>query len=96
MASEILADPWLKQEVRSESTLPLLNFLLRTKPGQTAETLTTCLHEVTAGIGQDDPPIPDESEQLKSEYLRLMRDGPGEITGSPTVRHTSDLRFELD
>ena len=86
MASEKVTGALFEQELRSESTLPLLNFLLRTRPDQTAETLATCLHEVTAGVGEDDPPIPDESEQLKSEYLRLMKDGPGEISGNPSVR----------
>ena len=96
MASEKLADSWLKQEVRSESTLPLLNFLSRTKEDPTAETLVACLHEVTAGVGKDDPPIPDESEQLRSEYLRLMKEGPGKVIGNPTVRSVVGATCDLD
>ncbi len=85
MASQEFIDDFLKQEVRSESTLPLLNFLLSTKPGQTDEAVAKSLHEVTAGIGKQDPPMPDESEQDKEALLKLMKDGPGKVTGNPTV-----------
>ena len=83
-AQELIAD-FLEREVYSESTLPLLNFLLSTKPGQTDEAVASTLQKVTAGIGKQNPPLPDESEQLKTELLRLMDDGPGKVTGNPTV-----------
>lgn len=86
MASEVLAANWLKQEVRSESTLPLLNFLLScTGPDQTAESVAKNLHDTTASVGKKKPPIPDESEELKEVLLRLIKDGPGKVTGDPTV-----------
>ena len=85
MASQVPDASWLEQEARSESTLPLLNFLLSAKPEQTAEKITSILHEVTAGVGKQEPPLPDESEQLKHVLLTLMKDGPGKVTGHPTV-----------
>ncbi len=85
MAYEVPAASWLEQETRSESTLPLLNFLLSAKAEQTAEEIASVLHEVTAGVGEQEPPLPDESEQLKYELLKLMKDGPGKVSGNPTV-----------
>lgn len=85
MTSEVPEAIWLEQEILSQSTLPLLNFLLATNPQDSAEKIAEHLHEVTAGIGKQDPPIPDESEQVKVELLRLMKDGPGKVTDSPTV-----------
>ena len=85
MASEVPDANWLEQEARSESTLPFLNFLLSAKPEQTAETIASILHEVTAGVGKQEPPLPDESEELKDVLLTLMKDGPGKVTGNPTV-----------
>ena len=29
--------------------------------------------------------MPDESEQVKETLLKLMKDGPGKVTGNPTV-----------
>ncbi|KAI9691985.1 MAG: hypothetical protein M1820_009637 [Bogoriella megaspora] len=49
------------------------------------ETIAVKLHEVTAGIGEDESPIPDESEQLRPTFLKLMKDGPGKVTGHPKV-----------
>ncbi|KAL9610747.1 MAG: hypothetical protein Q9167_004566 [Letrouitia subvulpina] len=85
MASMGLSKEFVEQEIRSESTLPLLNFLLHTKPEQSPESIADVLHEVTARIGEQPPPIPDESEQLRSELLRLIEKGPGKVTGHPTV-----------
>ena len=88
MAFEALPREFLDQEVQAESTLPLLNFLLKTRPEQTPASIANVLREVTAGIGKDPPPptIPDESEQLRKSYLKLMKDGPGEVTGKPKVK----------
>lgn len=86
MASEVLAANWLKQEARSESTLPLLNFLLSCKgPDESLESLAENLHDTTASVGKKEPPIPDESEELKEVLLRLIEHGPGKVTGNPTV-----------
>ena len=86
MAPEVLSPDWLKQEdVCSESTLPLLIFLLSIKPDQLVEDIAVLLHEVTNGIGKDRPPLPDESEQLKDVLLKLIKDGPGKVTGNPSV-----------
>ena len=95
MAQEPLTDSWLTQEFRSESTLPLLNFLLQSSSDQTPETLADTLHSVTAGVGKDDTPIPDESEQVKVQLLKLMKDGPGKVTGSPTVSLQSSVNVVL-
>ena len=73
------------KEVRSESTLPLLNFLLSASPGQSSAQLADVLHQVTADIGQQDPPLPDESEELKEVLLKLMKDGPGKPDWTPKV-----------
>lgn len=85
MTSEVPRANWLEQEFRSESTLPLLNFLLCTKPEDPTEVITKHLQEVTAGIGKQKSPIPDESKQVELELLRLMKDGPGKVTDNPTV-----------
>lgn len=85
MASDALDPNWLKQEVCSESTFPLLNFLLRTEQKQTVERVTELLHAVTASVGKDPPPLPDEGEQSQKELLLLMKDGPGKVSGNPTV-----------
>ena len=85
MTSEVSGANWLEQEVRSESTLPLLNFLLCTKPEDPIEVITKRLQQVTAGIGEQKSPIPDESKQVQIELLRLMKDGPGKVTDNPTV-----------
>ena len=85
MASEVPDASWLEQEARSESTLPFLNFLLSAKPHQTAEKIASILHEVTARVGKQEPPLSDESEQSKDVLLTLMKNGPGKVTGNPTV-----------
>ena len=85
MASEVPDASWLEQEARSESTLPLLNFLLSANPEQTAEQIASVLHETKARVGVQEPPLPDESEQLRKVLLTLMKDGPGKVTGHPTV-----------
>lgn len=76
----------------SESTLPLLNFLLRSSPNDTVEDTTKAIHSVTAGIGVDQPPkIPDESVIDKTALMNLINNGPSgkgtKIPGQPTV-HT--------
>lgn len=88
MASEVLAANWLKQEVRSESTLPLLNFLLSCKgPDESPKSLARNLHYTSASVGEKEAPIPDESEELKEVLLQLIKDGPGKVTGDPTVSY---------
>ena len=77
---------FLGQDLRSESTLPLLNFCLQSKPDSTVENSTNLFHKITASIGVEPPPIPDESEQLKTELLKLVECGAPKVTGSPTVR----------
>ena len=79
-------EDFLATEVKSESTLALLNFLLGTKPGDSTERICNVLHEVTARVGEQPPPIPDESEQFKTEWLKLIKDGPGHISGRPRVK----------
>jgi len=93
---------FLSNELHSESTLPLLNFLLRSSPNDTVEDTTKAIHSVTAGIGVDPPPpipaipderpdkLPDESVIDKTALINLINNGPGEgtkIPGQPTV-HT--------
>ncbi|KAI9689506.1 MAG: hypothetical protein M1822_010157 [Bathelium mastoideum] len=85
MPSKKLSNEFLQQEVRSESTLPLLNFFLGTKRGQSPEAIADVLHSVTARIGEQKPPIPDESEQVRTELLNLMKNGPGKVDGHPKV-----------
>lgn len=88
MASEVLAANWLKQEVRSESTLPLLNFLLSCKgPDESPQSLARNLHDISASVGEKEAPIPAESEELKEVLLQLIKDGPGKVTGDPTVSY---------
>lgn len=90
---------YLTQEIRSESTLPLLSWLLRTK--QDPETSPTQIfHEVKAGVGVDPRPIPDESEEVEEPMLRLIEKGPGDgtkIKGKPRVMYfrveTTKLTF---
>jgi hypothetical protein len=88
----------LIHELSSESTLPLLNFLLKSNTRDTVEQTTETIHSVTAGIGIDKPPpIPDESEQFKAWALNLIKNGPGgsreKILGNPTVSIYARLFF---
>lgn len=82
---------YLAQEIRSESTLPLLSWLLRTEQ-DSEKSPTRIFHEVKAGVGIDTRPIPDdfpdESELVEAEMLNLINKGPGDgkpIQGSPKV-----------
>ena len=83
---------FLARELHSESTLPFLNFLLQSRPGQSVADTCQQVHAIAAGVGVDKPPtLPDESEQLKLTLLKLMKDGPGKtpgekIPGNPSVR----------
>lgn len=96
MASEVSSPNWLEREdFRSESTLPLLNFLLHTTPDQAVEDIAILLHNVTKGIGIDESPLPDESEQLKDVFLKLIKDGPGKVTGNPSVSSYSFLTGKI-
>jgi len=78
---------YLTQEIHSESTLPLLSWLLRTAQ-DSDKSPTRIFHEVKAGVGKDDRPIPDESEQVEPTMLQLIEKGPGggkKIKGNPKV-----------
>lgn len=86
MASQVLASDWFTHgEFCSENTLPLLNFCLNSKSKTTVKDIADLLHQVTADIGEQTSPLPDESEQVKNEFLKLIKEGPGKVTGSPTV-----------
>ena len=77
---------YLSQDLRSESTLPLLNFCLQLNPHSTADQIKDKLHELTASIGIEKRPLPDESEQLQTELLKLISTGVPKVTGDPSVR----------
>lgn len=66
---------YLHREIHSESTLPLLSFLLRERP-DTAKRATQLFHEVISGIGIDERPIPDESAQVEPTLIELIEKGP--------------------
>ncbi|KAJ1323045.1 L-amino-acid oxidase [Microdochium nivale] len=87
-AAPIFESGYLRHEIHSESTLPLLSFLLRERP-DTAKRATQLFHEVIRGIGEDKRPIPDESEQVEPAMIDLIENGPSgnntKIPGEPTV-----------
>jgi hypothetical protein len=95
--TEELSPEFLTHEIYSESTLPLLSYLLRNGP-DSSKSATTVFHEVQAGIGQDARPIPDESEQVEPAMLLLMKNGPSgngsKIPGAPKVRDFTELKLE--
>lgn len=83
---EALTAPlFLKSELRSESTLPLLNFLLHTLPESSTEQVTANLHYYSVTIGKERRPIPDESKQLEPVLLELIEKGAGPVKGKPTA-----------
>lgn len=94
-----LSPEFLRHELYSESTLPLLSYLIRNvhaRETDSDQTATDIFHEVKRGIGLDDRPIPDvpdESEQVEPAMLLLMKEGPSgngtKIQGAPKV---SDMR----
>jgi hypothetical protein len=96
--SSLPTEDFFGTELHSESTLPLLNFLLKSRPEDSTKNATITFHNVTAGIGVDAPPpvleipkqIPDESIIEKTALLNLINVGPSgdgkKITGNPTVR----------
>ena len=75
---------FLRKDLRSESTLPLLNFFLQLNRDSTTEEVNDKLHKLTASVGVEKRPLPDESEQLQKELLQLMQGVP-KVTDSPTV-----------
>lgn len=80
---------FLTHEIHSESTLPLLSYLVRLRPGE--KSATDVFHRVKAGIGADPRVIPDESEQLEPTLINLIDHGPGgdrgrKVPGGPKVR----------
>lgn len=96
-AAPVFEPGYLRHEIHSESTLPLLSFLLRERP-DTAKRATQLFHEVIRGIGEDKRPIPDESVQVEPAMIELMDNGPSgkntKIPGEPTVRkYHSPLRM---
>ena len=88
---EVLTAPvFLTSELFSESTLPLLNFLLHARDAS-AKQIAEKLHYYTATVGIEKRPIPDESDQLKPVLLELIRKGAGPVEGKPKVRLKSIL-----
>lgn len=92
------AGHFLTHEIHSESTLPLLSYLIRLRPGE--KSATEVFHQVKAGVGKDLRPIPDESEQLEPTLISLIDNGPGgdrsrKVPGSPKVRALNLRRFQL-
>ena len=78
---------YLTQEIHSESTLPLLSWLLKAEKDN-EKSFTQIFHEVKAGVGTAPRPIPDESEQVEPAMLQLIEKGPGGgqlIEGNPKV-----------
>ncbi len=74
------------QLILSEATLPFINFLKHSNPEDSFETLADNLRATTAGVGKDQKPIPDESEQLENVLLTLIKDGVPKPEGKPKVR----------
>lgn len=93
---------YFAQEIRSESTLPLLSWLLRTEQ-DSKKSPTRIFHEVKAGVGKDERPIPDEefpdeSELVEADMLNLINIGPGDgkpIQGSPKVARSRKAMTKL-
>jgi hypothetical protein len=101
MSNQLIAESkeFSSHDLHSESTLPLLNFLLRSRKEYSAEKTNEIIHSVTAGIGIDKkPPIPDESEILRTNYINLINHGPSgtgtKISGMPTVSILSKVFFQ--
>lgn len=73
---------FLTHEVHSESTLPLLQWLLRTQQqellpdSEQKKTDTEIFKDVKGGVGKDARPIPDESELVEGPMLNLIAKGP--------------------
>lgn len=85
MAKEI--SDFVQKDARSESTLPLLNYLLRRGPEASTAHATQIFQTVKAGVGKDKPPL-DESEQLRDPYMQMIDEGVGKggkVHGSPKV-----------
>jgi hypothetical protein len=95
MSSTVFDAEFLRQDLRSESTLPLLNFCLQLGPDATTKQATDKLHEITAKIGVTERPLPDESEQLQTALLKLMADGAPKVTTKPTVRDLESIQVTL-
>ena len=74
-----------RQDVLSEASLPLLNFLAHSNPDDSSKTLAENLHTRTIEAGKEEKPIPDESEQLESVLLQLIKDGVPKPEGKPKV-----------
>lgn len=78
----------LTSELHSESTLPLLTYLVRCKQSNHNGT-GILFQDVKSNIGEADRPIPDESVELKKILLKLIEKGPSgdhkRIHGNPTV-----------
>ena len=93
-----LSASFLKHEIHSESTFPLLSYFLRSRSCKNSKDATKCFHEVIAGIGKDRRVIPDESVQLEKVLLELIAKGPGngkKIPGNPKVKSNIRARYRL-
>lgn len=78
---------FIQQDAGSASTLPLLNYFLKTGPNTSTTEALQVFERVKEGVGKDEPPL-DESEQLRGPYLDMIDFGVGhgkKITGSPKV-----------
>lgn len=81
-------------EIQSESTLPLLSYLLKSRQLED-ETLVDIFHNVKAGVGTDERPIPDEAVIIEKEMINIINNGPqgGRLEGKPKVRSSSTYLF---
>lgn len=89
---------FIRQEIQSESTLPLLSFLISYRFSD--DNLSKIFEDVKSQIGRADRPIPDESEQLRTSLINLINSGPGkdgeDLLGRPTVSMVSEALIRLD
>ncbi|KAJ4255987.1 hypothetical protein NW762_009061 [Fusarium torreyae] len=78
----------LALELHSESTLPLLSYLIKCKEND-KEGSKAIFQDVKSSIGEADRPIPDEAEPLEDVLIGLIDNGPSgsgqKIPKSPTV-----------
>lgn len=84
-----ISEEFLTCEVHSERVLPVISYFIRCRKSGEDRSLADIFQRVKRGVGVDDRPIPDESEPLMPELIKLIDNGPGKIEGSPTVRHCS-------
>ncbi|KAF4972603.1 hypothetical protein FSARC_876 [Fusarium sarcochroum] len=78
----------LRFELHSESTLPLLSYLIKCGENDQDDP-KDIFQDVKSSIGEADRPIPDEAEPLENVLIGLINHGPGgsgqRIPKGPTV-----------